>query len=208
MENEYKSREKTGETMRIGLTGGIGSGKTTVSSYLKEKGFPVINADEIAREITLPGSPILQELSTAFGGDIIREDGSLNRKLLGERAFQSKEKRELLNQITHGEICRRILKNMDANREPLIFVDVPLLFETGLDKSVDQVWLVAADTEIRVMRVAGRDGVSPDHVRGRIRHQMDEEEKRARAHVIIENMGTKEELYQEVDRLLNRWQRS
>lgn len=194
--------------MKIGLTGGIGSGKTTVSDYLLEKGYPVIDADKIAREITLPGSPVLDALAAEFGSDIIGSDGTLDRKLLGERAFRDEESKNRLDAITHGEICRRICEALKENREPTIFLDAALLYETDLDERVDQVWLVVSSEDLRVHRVVSRDRVAPDHVRSRITSQMAEEEKRQMAHVIIENNGTKEELYQKIDKLLNQWEKS
>ena len=194
--------------MKIGLTGGIGSGKTTVSDYLLEKGYPVIDADKIAREITLPGSPVLDALAAEFGADIIGTDGTLDRKLLGGRAFQDKKSKRRLDAITHGEICRRICEALRENREPTIFLDAALLYETDLNKMVDRVWLVVSREELRVHRVVSRDRVPPDHVRSRISSQMMEEKKRQMAHVIIENNGTKEELYQKIDKLLNQWEKS
>ncbi len=189
--------------MKIGLTGGIGSGKSTVTNYLRKKGYLVIDADKIARDITLPGSPTLERLGEFFGKDIILTDGSLDRKLLGERAFSGEQERKKLDEITHGEICDRIRRELVDAGERTVFVDAPLLFEVGLNEDVDQVWLIVADPALRVERVALRDNVSPDHVKSRINSQMGEEEKIRRADIVIQNTGTKEELYRKIDELLN-----
>ena len=182
----------------IGLTGGIGTGKSTVSQYLRDWGFAVIDADKIAREITEPGRPLLAELEKAFGNEIIREDGSLDRKGLAAIVFSDAEKRRVLDQLTHGRILEEIQRGVVLCKEQAsakgIIIDAPLLFETGLDQQCDQVWLVTADQDLRVQRVCVRDGSSPREVRDRIRSQMPDEEKRKRADRVLDNSGSLKQL--------------
>lgn len=189
----------------IGLTGGIGSGKSTVTSYVKEKGYLVIDADQIAREITEPGGKILIRLIEAFGDSFLDENGELRRKALGNHVFGDKRKENLLNEITHtgikNEIKARLIKAYDDGVER-IFIDAPLLFEVGMDFWCDETWLVTCDDEIRIQRVMARDGIDEKNVRERIESQMNDREKREKADYVISNSGTKEALYQQIDELL------
>ena len=188
--------------MVIGLTGGIGSGKSTVSDYLLRKGHAIVDADRIAREITEPGSPVLERLSAAFGPEIIDPNGNLDRKALGRIAFSDPEKKKRLDEITHGEILRRIERQVEEFQGDLIFLDIPLLFETGLQRLADLVWVVDAEDEERIRRVRQRDGLSEEEIRNRIRRQMSREERCAKADKILHNSGAPEELYEQIDRLL------
>lgn len=189
----------------IGLTGGIGAGKSTVSDYLKKKGYPVLDADIVAREIVEPGTETLSELSRSFGEGILNSDGSLNRRSLARIVFSDPEKKKIMDQIMHGKVIETLLQRAKSmTEEPLVFIDVPLLFETGMDRHVDQVWLVDADEEERIRRVMERDGSSREDVLNRIRFQADRDEKIERSHVILENCGVKETLYEQIDETLNK----
>lgn len=188
--------------MIIGLTGGIGSGKSTVSHFLREKGYDVIDADAIGKEIVEPGSPVLQELTDAFGKDILFADGSLNRKLLADIVFPNPEKKQRMDQIMMDRICAIIVERAKASRTPLTFMDVPLLFEVGLDKEAEEVWVVTADTDIRIARIMKRDNTDPVRIRERMNHQMKDEEKVARADHVLDNSGSREELENNIEELL------
>ena len=191
----------------IGLTGGIGSGKSTVSGYIKERGNLVIDADQIAREITRPGGRILTKLVESFGDSFIDENGCLKRKELGNYVFGNKEREIILNEITHKEIADEIKERLikaDKNWVPLAFLDIPLLFEVGMDKWCNETWLVTCDEELRVSRVMMRDGIDEKQVRERIESQMDDEEKYEKADIILYNTGSKEELYHKIDELLEK----
>ena len=191
--------------MIIGLTGGIGAGKTTVSDYLKKKGYPVLDADEVAREIVEPGSETLEELTRAFGKNILNSDGSLNRRFLAGIVFSDPEKKKLIDGIMHGKIIDTLLKRARSmEEEPFVFIDVPLLFETGMDRYVDQVWMVDAEEEIRIKRVMERDDSSREDVLRRIRFQAGRDEKIKKAHIILNNSGVKEILYRQIDEALNK----
>lgn len=183
--------------MVIGLTGGVATGKSLVASELARLGAHVICADEIAREVVGKGSRALAEIEGAFGGGVIKPDGTLDRKALGAVVFTDPESRRLLESITHPEIIERIrgrvreLKKRYA--EPIIVIDAPLLFEVGLERETDRVIVVCADVEEQVRRITSRDGLTVEEARRRIEAQMPLEEKAARADYVIENNGAKEE---------------
>lgn len=193
----------------IGLTGGIGAGKSTVTDHLREKGYIVIDADAIARQITEKDAAALEKIVHCFGTAVLLEDGSLNRRKLGAIVFNDEEKKRQLEQITTVEVVNIIKKQIDDFRKEekydIIFVDAPLLFETGADKLTDLVWLVDADTKVRIKRVMYRDGISEKEVVDRIQNQMEGEEKRRLAQEIIDNSKGKEELYGQIEYLLMKY---
>lgn len=189
----------------IGLTGGIGTGKSTASEYLRKQGFSIIDADRISREIVEPGTLLLKELEKNFGSGIIKDDGTLDRKALAAIVFSDKEKKSRLDGLMHGhildEIERKISESQSGEGRGII-VDAPLLFETGLEKKCDQVWLITADEKLRILRVCERDGMDPEEVRARIQNQMADEEKKERAHRIVDNSGSKEALLAQLVELI------
>lgn len=193
----------------IGLTGGIGAGKSTVSDYLLDKGYIVIDADKIARALTDKGSDTLQALTAAFGEEILFADGSLDRKKLAGIVFSDGEKRLILEEITTKEVVRiieeRLMQLQGEGCKGPVFVDAPLLFESGADKLTGAVWLVDADLDVRVARVMARDGASAEDVKRRIESQMDSEEKKVRSTDIIDNSKGKELLYRQVEQLLEKY---
>ncbi len=185
--------------MILGLTGGIGSGKSTISKYIHDHyGFDVIDADIVAREIVEPGSPILGEIASVFGGRFILPDGNLDRKALGKEVFSRPDGKEKLDGIMMSAILDRIRHAVD-NAEGDLLVDAALLFEEDIDKMVDRTILVDADPESRVRRVCERDGISETDVMNRISNQMSSEEKIALSDIVIDNYGTLEDWYQKVD---------
>ena len=194
----------------IGLTGGIGSGKSTVSGYLREKGFSIIDADQVARDIMEPGMPTLSRLAKVFGGGIIDEDGALKRKELAAIAFSSDENKTKLDEITHGDIKNRIAEMIEectVKGEKICFLDVPLLFEVGLDKKCDFVWVVTADMEKRIERVVARDNTTREDVEARIRCQMSDADKIAKADDVIDNSNTLAILHEDIERLLEKYEK-
>lgn len=190
----------------IGITGGIGSGKSTVSDYLSSLGYEIIDADGISRQLTGAGSPILQELAEAFGTGIFTGPGILDRKKLAEIVFRDPEKNRLLQSIVTvkvKELCgEKIRAYRNAGEESVVFLDVPLLYETGSEAMCDLVWYVTADREIRIRRVMKRDGSDRQQVIARMDSQMPEEEKRRRADCVIDNSGDLAGLRRRVDALL------
>lgn len=188
--------------MRIGLTGGIGSGKSTVANLLAEHGAVVIDADAIARELVEPGEPALAELVTEFGPRILREDGSLNRGELAALAFGDTRGTERLNAIMHplirAESERRLSVAGDAG---VVVYDMPLLLETGQQDLVDLVVVVDVPEDVQVERAVGKRGLDEDDVRRRMNVQVSRGERLAAADVVIDNSGDLSRTRQEVDRL-------
>ncbi|QRP61108.1 dephospho-CoA kinase [Corynebacterium minutissimum] len=181
----------------IGLTGGIGSGKSTVAQLLVEQGWALVDADRIARDIVEPGQPALAELAEAFGEDILRADGSLDRGLLASRAFASREKTDLLNSITHPRIQEEAQAQFAAARragEEFVVYDMPLLVDNGLHKDMDATIVVDVDVEERVRRLVEFRGLEEDDARRRIAAQIPDDVRRAAADVLIDNNGPREAL--------------
>ena len=189
----------------IGLTGGIGSGKSTVAAVLAEHGFPVVDADQLAREVVEPGQPALAELAEAFGQDVLHDDGSLNRPELAARAFVDKEHTELLNSITHPRIRqlreRRFQEAADAGADAVVY-DMPLLVEQGVDKHMDLTVVVDVDVEERIRRLVSTRGLTEEDARRRIAAQVDDAERLAAADVVIDNNGPVEALGEQVEQLV------
>jgi dephospho-CoA kinase len=183
--------------LRIGLTGGIGAGKSTVSVAFAECGGIIVDGDVIAREVVEPGTEGLSRLVEAFGEDILLPDGALNRPALAARAFVDDAKRATLNGIVHPLVARRREEILDAVHEDAVVVeDIPLLVETGLAPLFPLVVVVTADTETRVTRVVAR-GMDEADARARIKAQAPEAERRAIADVLLENSGSQGELVEE-----------
>lgn len=193
--------------LKIGLTGGIGSGKSTVSTLLAERGFEVIDADRIAREVVEPGQPALADLAGAFGADILHADGTLNRGELARRAFVDTEHTELLNAITHPRIreetTRRFAAAEEAGESSVIY-DMPLLVDQGLQNAMDLTVVVDVDIDTRVSRLVSLRGLTEDDVRRRIAAQVSDEVRRTAANVIIDNNGTPAALAPQVDALVEK----
>ena len=190
----------------IGLTGSISTGKTQVSNYLRNRGEKVIDADLIAREV-VDLEPVKEKIKEVFGDDIYKDD-ELDRKALGEIVFRDKEKRQVLNEIEHPEIYKIILEEV-KNSKGRVFVDIPLLFESqhlnekyGLD--FDEVWLVYVSRETQVKRLIKRDRISKGYSLEKINSQMSVEDKKIMADVIIDNSGSLEKTFRQVEENLKR----
>ncbi|MBN9644576.1 dephospho-CoA kinase [Corynebacterium sp. CCM 8862] len=187
----------------MALTGGIGSGKSTVAKILAENGLAIVDADRIARDIVQPGQPALQQLAQAFGDDIIDGDGSLKRKLLAERAFASQQSTEMINSITHpliaAEARRRIEKAKHTPGVRAVVYDVPLVTETGGADQFDEVIVVEAPAGIRIDRLVTNRGFTAQQARRRIDSQASDRERRAIATVIIDNSGDLDHLRRQVE---------
>lgn len=190
----------------IGLTGGIGTGKSTVSQYLKEQNFAIVDADLISRQVVEPGMPLLADLEAAFGSNIILDDGSLDRKGLAAIVFNDKEQKKKMESIMHTAILAEMRRQMDdyaaEGTHKGIIIDAPLLFEIGLEKWCDEVWLIVADMDVRIQRVCARDNAVPKEVEARIRNQMSDEEKRKLSDSILDNSTTLEALHNQIHDLL------
>jgi dephospho-CoA kinase len=175
----------------IGLTGGIASGKSTVSSMLRDMGATIIDADLIAREVVEVGSNTLNRIAGEFGSSILNTDGSLNRKVLGSIVFKDSVKLAALNSIIHpvirDVISSRIREAGKSRGDSIVFVDAAVLFESGLDKIVDEVWLVYTDEATQLKRLMLRDKISFDEAAARIKSQMPVEEKIKLSDRVIDN---------------------
>ena len=186
--------------LRIGLTGGIGSGKSTVSALLAARGAVVIDADRIAREVVEPGTPGLAAVVEAFGPDLLGADGSLDRPALAAIVFGDPEARKRLDGIVHPLVRSRAAELAAAAPEDAVVVhDVPLLVETGQAASYDLVLVVQADPETRVFRLVQR-GLTEADARARMAAQATDEQRRAVADVVLDNGGTEAELAAQVNR--------
>lgn len=185
--------------MLIGLTGGIGSGKTTVARLLHDRGFTIIDADAIARDIVKPGQPALIKLQDAFGPEIMNGE-ELDRKKLAQLAFASPSATEKLNSIMHPKIRHETDRRIAAAPGDVVY-DMPLLVDLGLHKNMDLVVVVHVDTETRVQRLIER-GLTEDDARKRMAAQITDEVRNAAADVLIDNNGTIEELFPQVDALV------
>lgn len=193
----------------IGLTGGIGAGKSTVSEFLTEKGHRIVDADKMARQMTEKGSKTLEEIGEAFGGDVILPDGSLDRKKLASIVFADEEKKALLEELTTHKVVSQISADVEWLRYQgmtgMTFIDAPLLFECGLDEICDYVWLITADMDVRLERVMARDGAAKEEIQARIQNQMSDREKQQKSTEVIDNSRGKEDLYRQVEDLLMRY---
>jgi len=188
--------------MIIGLTGGIGSGKTTVAALLAKKGAFVIDTDVIAREVVEPNSPALEAIQREFGDQVIRADGTLDRPALARLIFGDEAKRIKLNELTHPEILKRVLALMGTQPPDAVVVAVvPLLFESGFDRSCDHTVAVVAPPDVRRARLQERDGISGSEVEARMKAQLPEGEYERRAGHVIRNEGNLTALGREVDRV-------
>lgn len=177
--------------MVIGLTGGIASGKTTVSRLLRELGADIIDADKIAREIVEPGQNTLKKIIAEFGLDILNDNGVLNRKALGNIVFNNSNRLKILNEITHPQIKKVVNERlgfiMRDNKDSIIIIDAAVLLESGMDKLVDEVWLVYVDYNTQLKRLMLRDNINENEAIVRIKSQMPVEEKMKHSNKIIDN---------------------
>lgn len=187
--------------MRIGITGGIGSGKSEVTRYLRSLGEYVICADEVTKQIVEPGGEGAQALRRVFGDGIFHENGKLDRKTLAADVFNDDERLKLLNDTLHPLILAHIEK-LAKTIEGRVFIDAALLIQTGMHKTVDRIWLLVADKKSRVERVMKRDGLTAQEVKRRIKSQLSDEEMKPYVDEIVDNSGSIEALQRRVDDLL------
>ncbi|MDO9265034.1 MAG: dephospho-CoA kinase [Desulfosalsimonadaceae bacterium] len=188
--------------VRLGITGGVGSGKTVVCDYLKRLGVTVVSTDQLARSAVMPGMSAFDKIVHSFGHDILSEDGTLNRKKLRNLITEDKEKKATLEQFVHPEVLAQITEAYAAarkRRESLIVVEVPLLFETGMASLFDYVLTVTVRADVRMQRIMERDHVSREEALALMGIQMPEEEKIRRSDFVVENNGSLEDTRMRVD---------
>ncbi|WP_040229134.1 dephospho-CoA kinase [Bhargavaea cecembensis] len=195
--------------MIIGLTGSIASGKSTVSRMLAERGFPIVDADLVARIVVEPGRPALDAIRDAFGDRVILGDGSMDRALVGELIFNDPAQRKKLNDIIHPAIREEMLRQRDqflADGARTVIMDIPLLFESRLQHFVDKVLVVSVTEKTQLRRLMDRNGFTEQEARARISSQLPISEKEKGADAVIYNNGTLEETERQLDRILSGWQ--
>ena len=189
----------------VGLTGGISSGKSTVSSYFKQLEIPVIDADEVARKVVGPNSQGAIEIRKAFGSDVFEEDGSLNRQKLGALIFSNAENRQKLDDLLQPLIKIMILDEIEEYRqkgENMIVLDLPLLFEKQYEELCEEIIVVYVPRELQLERLMKRNQYTKQEALSRIDSQLSIEEKRKRATVLLDNQGTIQQLYHQVEQWL------
>jgi dephospho-CoA kinase len=185
----------------VGLTGGIGSGKSTVARLLAERGAVVIEADALAREVVEPGTPGFERVVEVFGPGVVSAEGGLDRAALARIVFEDAERRRALEAIVHPEVARRFAEEVDryTGTDRVVVYAVPLLVERGLAPAFDVVVTVAAPQDARIARVVAARGTDPDDVRARIAAQVGDDERAAVADLVIDNAGTPDQLVEAVD---------
>ena len=192
----------------IGITGGIASGKSTVTNFLRKQGFQVVDADALVHQLQKPGGRLFEALVQHFGQEIILENGELNRPLLASLIFSNPEEREWSKRI-QGEIIREELANLRdqlAQTEEIFFMDVPLLFEQDYSAWFDETWLVYVDRDVQVERLMKRDHLSKDEAESRLTTQWPLVKKKDLASHILDNNGNQNQLLTQVHILLKRGQ--
>lgn len=179
----------------LGLTGGIGSGKSAASQWFEQHGIVVVDADVVAREIVEVGQPALLQIQQAFGDWVLQEDGTLNRRALREHIFQSNDARRILESITHPAIRQSIIQQLQDAQSPYVILVSPLLFETNQHELTDHTLLIDASIELQIQRAAQRDGQNIEQIHRIIAAQMPREQKQQLADDIVLNDGHLEHLY-------------
>lgn len=187
--------------LKIGLTGGIGSGKTTVANLFEELGAAVIDMDVLAREVVRPGETALREIKTVFGDDICNENDELDRRRLREIIFADAGRRRQLEDIIHPRIRQRLDGIISRLNEPYCIIVIPLLFETGRGDSVDRILVVDSTIEEQIRRAMQRDNISEDHARKIMASQVDRQTRLENADDVITNSGKISELKSRVEQL-------
>ena len=188
----------------IGITGGIASGKSTVTNFLRKQGFQVVDADAVVHQLQKPGGRLFETLVQHFGQEIILENGELNRPLLASLIFSNPEEREW-SKITQGEIIREelaTLRDQLAQTEEIFFMDIPLLFEQDYVSWFDETWLVYVDRDVQVERLMKRDQLSKDEAESRLAAQWSLEKKKDLASHVLNNNGNQDQLLTQVFSLL------
>lgn len=191
----------------IGLTGGIATGKSTVSQIVKDRGYPVICADKIAADVVKKGRPAYRKVVALFGRDIIRKDGELDRKKIARRVFKDARLKQKLEAIIHPEVANQIndhIRRLRGQNVPLIFLDVPLLFEAGMEALCNKTICIASTQHLQIERLKKYRGMTHAHALDRIRSQMPLEHKIQKADFVIWNNKSKTELKEETDKLLKK----
>ncbi len=189
----------------LGVTGNIAAGKSTVVKELAQRGAVVVDADQLAREVVMAGTKTLKQLVDAFGSEILRADGQLDRDRLGQMVFADTKVRATLNALIHPEIAKKSVENLQQLKErgdaPLIVYEAPLLFEVGAENRVDKVLIVTIEPQEQLKRLMARNHLDETAARQRIAAQMPQAEKVKRADFVVDNSGSREKIRDQIDLL-------
>ncbi|WP_079479451.1 dephospho-CoA kinase [Halobacillus salinus] len=195
-------------TLVIGLTGGIATGKSTVSNMFQEFDIPVIDADQLSRDVVEPGQKAYEEIVRTFGERVLHDNGEIDRKALGSIIFKEEEKRKQLNAIVHPEVRKEMVNQRDRfkqeNRKAVV-LDIPLLFESELMDYVDRILVVYVDEKTQLERLMERDQSAEREAMQRIQSQIPISSKRERADEVIDNTGTINDSFKQLEDILHRW---
>ncbi len=192
----------------IGLTGSIGTGKSTIANKFSDLDIPVVDADLIAREVVEPGKEAYKDIVATFGEEILQNNQTLDRKALGKIVFNDESKRKQLNAIIHPAIRKEMLRQRDEwvqRGKECVVLDIPLLYESGLTHYVDKVIVVYVDPDVQLHRIIARDESTEEEAKSRINSQMPIKEKAEKADAVINNNGSKEESYKQLIAILEEW---
>ncbi len=190
--------------LKVGLTGGIASGKSSVVDILRKLGVRVVETDRLAREVVAKGGQALEEIREEFGSAVLNNNGELNRERMGEIIFQDQKAREMLNEITHPRIKKMLISRLKAWAEKgckVAVVEVPLLFEVGMENFFDEVWVVRTSRRLQLERLQERDSLTEKGAEARLNSQWPQREKVVRADRIIDNTGSFGELRTKVEQV-------
>ncbi|MCI8402215.1 MAG: dephospho-CoA kinase [Lachnospiraceae bacterium] len=187
----------------LGITGGVGCGKSTVLQILEQEYHAqVIQADLVAHELMRPGQECYQKITAAFGTEILTSEGFIDRKHLGQLIFSDEEKRLLLNSLTHPAVKQEIRRRTGEDRRPFSVIEAALLWEDRYDEICDEIWYIYASRDVRFQRLADSRGYTKERTRAIMNSQMGEEELRQRCHAVIDNSGTLQETENTLRQLL------
>ncbi|WP_420907144.1 dephospho-CoA kinase [Venatoribacter cucullus] len=189
----------------LGLTGGIGSGKSAASDYFAKLGIVVVDADIVAREVVEPGQPAWQAIREHFGPEVLQADGSLNRAWLRQKVFAEPAERQWLEQQTHPRIRASIIRQLQQAQSPYAILSSPLLFESGQAQLTARTLLIDVPEEVQLQRASARDGNDAEQIRRIMAAQLSRQERRTRADDLVDNSGSLEQLYAQLQGLHERY---
>lgn len=191
----------------IGLTGGIACGKSTVGALLAEHGLVRVDADQVAREVVEPGTPALREIVDQFGSGVVDANGRLDRSALGRAVFADQKARRSLEKIVHPRVWQRLKAAFEKakSQELETVLEIPLLFESGRQQHFQTIWVVSLPLELQKLRLAQRDGLTPEEIEQRLASQWPLQEKERLAQLVLDNSGSQDELRIQVEQALAAW---
>ncbi|WP_336046677.1 dephospho-CoA kinase [Solibacillus ferritrahens] len=194
--------------MIIGLTGSIASGKSTVAKMIQSYNLPIVDADQVARQVVEPGSPTLLKIAEVFGQDVISEDGTMDRAKVGSLIFHDESKRQQLNAIIHPAIREEMIRQRDefiSYGEKNVFMDIPLLFESKLEHFVEKIIVVSVTEGVQLERLMERNDLTEEEAKARIGTQIPVKDKEALADAVIYNNGSLEDTALQLQNILYEW---